>query len=77
MSKKEHRIHPEMTVIDIITRYRETEKVFKKFDKKAGACICCEALFDTIQVASEKFNLELESLLSDLEIVVDTQECGG
>ncbi|NOQ52023.1 MAG: hypothetical protein GQ578_07410 [Desulfuromonadaceae bacterium] len=67
MSKKENRIHPEMTVIDIITRYRETEKVFKEFDKKTGACICCEALFDTIQVVSEKFNLELESLLSDLE----------
>jgi len=30
MSKKENRIHPGMTVIDIITRYRETEKVLKK-----------------------------------------------
>jgi hypothetical protein len=74
MSKKVKHIHPEMTVIDIIARYRETEKVFKKFDEKAGVCICCEALFDTIQVVSERFNLELESLLSDLEIVVDTQE---
>ena len=74
MSKKENRVHPEMTVIDIITRYRETEKVFKKFDEKAGVCICCEALFDTIQVVSERFKLELESLLSDLKIVVDTQK---
>ncbi len=74
MSKKEKHIHPEMTVIDTIARYRETEKVFKKFDEKAGVCICCEALFDTIQVVSERFNLELENLLSDLEIVVDTQE---
>ncbi len=71
MPKKENYIHPEMTVIDIITRYRETEKVFKKFDKNAGVCICCEALFDTIQVVSEKFNLELESLLSELTIAVD------
>ncbi len=77
MSKKENRIHPEMTVLDIVSRYRETEKVFKEFDKKAGACICCEALFDTIQVVSEKYNLELESLLSALEIVADTQECGS
>ncbi|MEA2107822.1 MAG: hypothetical protein U9P07_00165 [Pseudomonadota bacterium] len=73
MSKKENHIHPEMTVIDIITRYRETEKVFKKFDEKTGVCLCCEALFETIQVVSEKFDLELESLLSDLEIVADKQ----
>jgi len=55
MSKEEARIHPEMTVIDIIACYRKIEEVFKRFDKKAGACICCEVLFDTIQVVSEKF----------------------
>ncbi|MBW2646734.1 MAG: hypothetical protein JRE23_11235 [Deltaproteobacteria bacterium] len=75
MSKEEGRIHPEMTVIDTITRYRETEKVFKKFDKKAGVCICCEALFDTIRVVSEKFNLELDSLLSELKTAAGTQKC--
>ena len=74
MSKKENCIHPEMTVIDIIARYRKTEKVFKKFDKKAGVCICCEALFDTIRVVSEKFNLELKSLLSELKTAAGTQK---
>jgi len=73
MPKKEIYIHPEMIVIDTITRYRKTEKVFKKFDKNAGVCICWEALFDTIQVVSEKFNLELESLLSELTIAIDSQ----
>ncbi|MBN2539681.1 MAG: hypothetical protein JXB09_06495, partial [Deltaproteobacteria bacterium] len=66
MAQKEKGIHPEMTVIDTITRYRETEHVFKKFDERAGACICCEALFDTILVVAEKFHLELDSLLSEL-----------
>jgi hypothetical protein len=73
MSKKENCVHPEMTIIDTITRYRKTEKVFKKFDKKAGVCICCEALFDTIQEVSERFNLELDSLLYELKIAIDSQ----
>ncbi|MCK4535148.1 MAG: hypothetical protein KAT81_06400 [Syntrophobacterales bacterium] len=74
MSKKEKGVHPEMTVIDTITRYRETEKVFKKFDKMAGVCICCEALFDTIRVVSEKFNLESDSLLYELKTAAGTQK---
>ena len=72
MPKKENRIHPEMTVIDTITRYRETEQVFKKFDTRAGPCICCDALFDTIGVVAETFHLELDSLLSELNAAAGT-----
>ena len=61
-----------MTVIDTITQYRETEFVFKKFDEKAKACICCDALFDTIRVVAEKFHLDLDGLLSQLNAADDT-----
>lgn len=61
-----------MTVIDTISRYRETEHVFKKFDESAGVCICCEALFDTIWVVAERFQLDLDGLLSELNTVADT-----
>lgn len=67
---KEPRIDPEMTVLDVISRYRETEAVFKAYENPAGRCICCEALFDSIRVVSKKYGLILERLLADLESAI-------
>jgi len=33
-----------MTVMDVVSLYRKTEIIFKKYEKQAGACICCQAL---------------------------------
>ncbi|NIA08592.1 MAG: hypothetical protein GWP10_02165 [Nitrospiraceae bacterium] len=63
------KIRPEMTVLDIIYRHRETEDVFKKYNEQAGTCICCNALFDTLEDVAKKYNLDLEGLLSDLRAV--------
>ncbi len=67
---KEPRIDPEMTVLDVISRYRETEAVFKTYETQSGECICCEALFDSIRVVSKKYGLILERLLADLESAI-------
>jgi hypothetical protein len=64
-------ICPEMTVLDIISRYRKTENIFTKYDKQAGVCICCQALFESLQDVAEKYGLDLGKLLADLETVVD------
>lgn len=66
-------ISPEMTVLDVISRFRKTEDVFKKYDKTAGECICCQALFDPLRKVAAKYGLDLEKLLDDLESVV--REC--
>lgn len=60
-------INSEMTVLDVVSRYRQTESVFKKYDDQAGECICCNALFESLRDVSEKYHLELERLLADLE----------
>jgi len=65
--KNDRRISPEMTVLDVIHRYRDTEAVFKKYDEKAGVCICYQALFKTIGEVAEKYRLNLEQFLSELE----------
>ena len=31
-------IHAEMTVLDVVSKYRETEAVFKQYDQQAGEC---------------------------------------
>jgi hypothetical protein len=65
--RKDRRITPDMTILDVIDRYRNTEAVFRKYDEQAGICLCCQALFETIREVAEKYGLNLHHLLSDLE----------
>ncbi len=71
MTNKKQHIYPEMTVLDVVSRYRKTEAVFKKYDELAGECICCQALFDPIKKVAERYGLDLERLLADLENTTD------
>ncbi|NQT68460.1 MAG: hypothetical protein HQ552_02655 [Desulfobacteraceae bacterium] len=56
-----------MTVLDVVSRYKKTEAVFKQYDKQAGVCICCQALFEPLSNVAEKYGLDLLRLLYDLE----------
>ena len=69
MSDTNNPIHPEMTVLDVVSRYRQTEAVFKRYDALAGECICCQALFESLRDVAEKYHLGLKGLLTDLESV--------
>ena len=64
---KDHQIRPEMTVLDVVSRYRKTETVFKQYDKQAGVCICCQALFEPLRKVAVRYGLNLEKFLEDLE----------
>jgi hypothetical protein len=61
------RITSEMTVLEVICQYRQTEEVFRKYDAAAGVCLCCQALFDSLSDVAGKYSLDLERLLADLE----------
>lgn len=69
-SRRVQRITPGMTVLEVIDRYRNTESVFKKYDEQAGVCLCCQALFETIGEVAEKYRLNLDQILSDLESAI-------
>jgi G3E family GTPase len=60
-----------MTVLDIVSRYRATEAVFKRWDSQAGECICCQALFDTLQQVADRYRLDLDQLMAELNKVVN------
>jgi len=66
-SRERPHILPEMTVLDVVSRYRGSETIFKKYDEQAGVCICCQALFKTLSEVAEKYGINLETLLTDLE----------
>jgi hypothetical protein len=61
-------IEPQMTVLDIVHRFRSTEAVFKRWDSQAGECICCQALFDTVQQVVDRYDLDLDQLMAELNV---------
>jgi hypothetical protein len=66
-SKEEKHILPEMIVLDVVSRYKGSEAIFKKYDEQAGVCICCQALFETLRDVADKYHIDLETLLKELE----------
>lgn len=67
MSDSKNTIRPEMTVLDIVSRYRQTEAVFKRYDAEAGECICCQALFESLREVAKRYDIDLKNLVADLE----------
>ena len=67
VARGERAIRPEMTVLDVLSRFRHTEAVFSKYDEEAGECICCNALFEPLKNLAAKYDLNLDNLLGELE----------
>jgi hypothetical protein len=63
-----------MTVLDVLTRYRQTVTVFKRYDEHAGTCICCESLFESLENVAAKHALNLKDLLIELETIANEHE---
>jgi len=61
------RISPEMTILEVVSPCRRTEQVFRRYDAAAGVCLCCQALFDSLEAVAQKYGLDLSGLLADLE----------
>jgi len=65
-------IRPNMTLLDIISQYRETETVFKRYDKLAGECICCNCLFATLEQMVEKYRFDMAKIQKELEEAISS-----
>jgi hypothetical protein len=63
---KQGAVTPDMTLLDVIFRWRPSENIFKAYEGQAGTCLRCHALFDTLAEAAEKYHLDLAQLLADL-----------
>jgi hypothetical protein len=67
MPEAETAITPEMTLIEVLQQYRQTEAVFRRYEGEANGCLLCHALFDTLAEAAAKYGLDLDRLLKDLQ----------
>jgi hypothetical protein len=56
-----------MTLLEVLHQYRQTEEVFRRYERQAQGCLLCHALFDTLAEAAAKYGLDLDSLLQDLQ----------
>ncbi len=64
-------LDPQMTVLDVVSRWRKTEAVFRRYDAVAGECICCQSLFEPIGDVARKYGLDLKSLMADLRAAME------
>jgi|GEM_PF-959785 len=63
-------ITPEMTILDIINRHRETERIFKRLEAELGVCVCCEALFLPLGEAADRFGFDLGSVMTEINAFI-------
>lgn len=67
-------ITPEMTILDIISQHRATEKIFKRLEVELDVCVCCQGLFLTLREAAERYAFDLHRVLADLRAEVDRRK---
>ncbi len=67
------KINPDMSVLDVLSTCRETEDVFREFDADGGACICCDALFESVRDAAAKHRMNLDKLVQRLNETVENK----
>ncbi len=60
-------IRSDMTVLDVVAEWEKTQDVFGRYDAQAGECICCNALFETLEDVAVRYGLDLEGLLAELD----------
>ena len=65
--KTDIHIHPDMTILDVVSAHPDTIAVFKSFDEQAGECICCTSLFMTIRDVAKKYDFNLPQFLLTIE----------
>lgn len=70
MTDEEGGITPEMTVLEVLSRYRQTEAVFRRYEEKTGVCLMCHDLFQPLTDVAACHHLDLARLLKELRLAV-------
>ncbi|PLX99713.1 MAG: hypothetical protein C0622_10045 [Desulfuromonas sp.] len=65
-AQSESKIKADMMILDIVDKFPGTEEILKAYDAEVGECICCCMLFETLETTAQKYELDLERLLNEL-----------
>ncbi len=63
-------VTPETTILDIVSRFNETEGIFKQMERETGVCICCQGLFLSLGDAARRFGFHLEKAIADINFLI-------
>jgi len=55
-----------MTVLDIVEEYPETENIFREYDDIIGKCLLCNCLFDSVEDIAINYNLNTNEIIKKL-----------
>jgi hypothetical protein len=55
-----------MILLEIVSRWPETEAVFRRYDEQAGVCLCCTCLFESPGEIASRYGFDLKTLISDI-----------
>lgn len=53
-------------ILDVLTWYPAAQQLLAEYDRLAGVCLCCEALFDSVAEVAACCNLPVDQLLARL-----------
>ncbi|NLA40615.1 MAG: hypothetical protein GX874_04265 [Smithella sp.] len=66
-SENNKAIAEDTILLDVVSNWPATETAIKKHDEKAGVCLCCSCLFDTVGDVAVRFSLDKDAFLHDLQ----------
>jgi hypothetical protein len=77
MNNDNRSLSPDMTLLEIMYRWRASEAVFRAYEGQAGVCLRCQALFDSLEEVAQKYRLDLQALLADLQRLIQNEPPGA
>ncbi|WP_347490301.1 DUF1858 domain-containing protein [Desulfoscipio sp. XC116] len=57
----------DMTILDLAEKHPESLQVFKAYDHCLDVCICCESLFETLERVCDKYGIDLDKLMTEID----------
>lgn len=54
-------------ILDIVSKYPQTEDVFRTYDEKAGKCVLCHYLFESPKELAGQIGIDEKVLFKEIE----------
>lgn len=56
----------EMSLLDIMAKWENTQDIIKSYDSQAKTCLCCNHLFETLEQVCNQFQISKSEITKKL-----------